>query len=97
MKRYFTLILTLALLVISLAGCGNRDNVSHNEDGMIESSTAESTAPITIPTTQHTTETSQTTDGLIDDMIPDGSENETDTTPTESTGAGRSRRISPKF
>ena len=97
MKRYFTLILTLALLATSLAGCGNRDNVSHNEDGMIESSTTESTAPITVPTTQHTTESTQNTDGLMEDMIPDGSENESTTTPTESTGAGRSRRISPKF
>ena len=96
MKRYFALFLMLAVLVLTFAGCGKRDNVSHDKNGMIESSSTASTAPITVPTTQHTTEATQSTGGLMDDMIPNESTKES-TSPSESSGAGRSRRITPKF
>ena len=109
MKRYFTLFLVFALVAALFVGCGGKDNVSRNEDGMIESSSTESRPPVTVPTTTQSTTTSTTqseSSGLMDDMLPDAStgENGSDSSAAESSSENgrarsnsRSRRGMPKF
>lgn len=51
MKRFIVIIAALAAVAALLTGCGGMDNVSHNPDGMIESSRAtEATTRVTTPT-----------------------------------------------
>ena len=52
MKRYIVLIAALATAAVLFTGCGGADNVSHNSDGMIESSAqaTERSTRVTVPT-----------------------------------------------
>ena len=63
MKRYFALVLVFALFATMLAGCRGKDNVSDNENGMIEdsSSTADTTERTTASTTESTADSSEDT------------------------------------
>ncbi len=63
MKRYFALVLVFALFATMLAGCRGKDNVSDNENGMIEdsSSTADTTERTTASTTESTEDSSEDT------------------------------------
>lgn len=51
MKRIIVYFAALATVAVLFTGCGGMDNVSHNSDGMIESSQAtEETRRATMPT-----------------------------------------------
>lgn len=52
MKRFIVFFAALAAVAVLFTGCGGADNVSHNPDGMIESSTqaTERSTRVTLPT-----------------------------------------------
>lgn len=96
MKRYFALLCLIAFALSTFTACGGGDNVSHNTDGIIESSQrpSESTQHTTAPTHYQSTEHS----GTEETASTEGNGFMEDSTSTEETNpVARSRRGTPRF
>ena len=86
MKRFIVCFAAIAAAAVLFTGCGGMDNVSHNPDGMIESSTqaTESTARVTLPT-----ESTRENGSMFGTEVTDSTETATEDAPA---ARGRSPR-----